>query len=136
VNLRQMAVPAMALVALTSYSVGRAQTPARATFQILGAGAKSCEVWTKDSSVANRTSSIEWVLGYLTSVSQEDAMRVAVGEDLKPLERTDAKAVASFVEKYCEDRPSRPVADAARALLAKLGHQGPTPPPPPKREYR
>jgi hypothetical protein len=136
VILRQMSVPAILLLALAFYSIGLAQAPARATFQILGAGSKSCEVWSTEAGGALRTSNVEWVLGYVTSVSQERAMRIAAGEDLKPLERTDAKAIVSFIDKYCEDRPSRPVADAAHTLLTRLGHQWPTPPPPPKREYR
>jgi hypothetical protein len=131
----QWAMPAMALVALTSYSIGRAPAPARASFQVLGAGNKSCEVWTKESGGPNHSGNVEWVLGYVTSLLQERAMRAAAGEDLKPLDRTDAKAIVGFVDKYCEDRPSRPVSDAAYSLLGKLGHQWPAPTPP-KREYR
>ena len=96
---RQLAVPAIALVALTCYSIGRAQAPTRASFQILGAGSKSCEVWTKEAGAANRATNVEWVLGYVTSVSQEDAMRVAAGEDVKPLDRSDTQTIISFMDK-------------------------------------
>jgi hypothetical protein len=78
---------------------------------------------------------IQWVMGYMTAVSIEHAFRLAADPETKKLASPTAKGVEWFVDRYCADRPSRAVWEAAGALMRSVGHQPPMPKPVP-REYR
>src|SRR5712672_529179 len=86
-----------ALALLTACILGISITPSYA-FTELGAGAQSCGKWTQERQGRNDMEVGAWALGFVSGAN-------AMETNIDFLERTDAAAVLTWVDNYCQSHP-------------------------------
>ena len=85
-------------------------------YMVVGDGRVKCEIWSArrgDDSVASANLE-QWIYGYLTSLNRwvPGIVNIARGSNYEGL--------ASWVDSYCSENPTRDVADAAEFLFLAL----------------
>ena len=93
-----------------------ALTHSRGGYHVLGAGATSCESWTKAGrSRPLAEAYLQWVLGYITAIYGLD---VIAGSDVTG--GIDADGVQTWIDNYCAQHPVEPVVKAAEEISKEL----------------
>jgi hypothetical protein len=75
---------------------------------IYGAGTNTCVSWTESRTNQSWYTAGQWVLGFVSAVNH-----YAPAAPVK----TDARAMADWIDKYCLQHPDDDVADAAAELV-------------------
>ena len=93
-----------------------ALTHPRGGYHVLGAGATSCESWTKAGrSRPLAEAYLQWVLGYITAIYGLD---VIAGSDVTG--GIDADGVQTWIDNYCAQHPVELVVKAAEEISKEL----------------
>ena len=106
---------AIALLA-TALCASKAQSlDKNGKFTVLGAGANSCEQWTKARSEGDVSiSGQSWIQGFISSHNHYAPGPNDLGKGISP------DAVRSWVDNYCSQHPSALLVYAAEALVIEL----------------
>ena len=85
-------------------------------YMVVGDGRVSCEVWSarRDNDGVESANLEQWVFGYLTSLNRwvPGIVNIARG--------SNHEGLASWVDNYCSENPTKDVADAAEFLFLAL----------------
>lgn len=89
------------------------------TYQVHGAGAKSCGLWSEYRIQRNPLAGVmeTWVQGYLSAFNALSAVN-GHGADLAA--GTDDDGVFRWIDNYCATHPLDPLSSAAAELIAEL----------------
>jgi hypothetical protein len=84
-------------------------------FTVLGAGANSCEQWTKARSEGGVSMGGQsWIQGFISSHNHYAPGPNDLGKGIRP------DAIRSWVDSYCSRHPSALLVHAAEALIVEL----------------
>lgn len=87
---------------------------------VYGSGGGPCQNWTANQNRKwQHLADVDWLMGYLSGVNR------GRGPGSRLLGETNVQAASGFVAQFCAANPSRPIFEAADALIIEL--QGPTP---------
>ncbi len=110
IRLRFALVVIMLAVVLAGTPVGSGQAGGEGR-TIYGAGTNTCAQWTDARDKDTWLSAGQWLLGFVSASAMYSKT---------PPSRTDARAIANWVDTYCLSHSGSDLSDAARELVELL----------------